>query len=36
MATKDPREPLARISVQEAKEMLEKDGAAVIDVRAPH
>ena len=35
MATKDPREPFTRISVDEAKEMM-ADGAAVIDVREPH
>jgi len=35
MATKDPREPFTRISVQEADEMM-GDGAAVIDVREPH
>jgi rhodanese-related sulfurtransferase len=35
MATKDPREPFTRISVDEAKEMM-NDGAAVIDVREPH
>jgi rhodanese-related sulfurtransferase len=35
MATKDPREPFTRISVQEANEMMQ-DGAAVIDVREPH
>ena len=35
MATKDPREPFTRISVDEAKEMID-DGAAVIDVREPH
>lgn len=36
MATKDPREPFTRISVQEAKEMIDKADAAVIDVREPH
>lgn len=35
MATKDPREPFTRISVEEAKEML-KNGAAIIDVREMH
>ena len=35
MATKDPREPFTRISVEEADEML-KSGAAVIDVRELH
>jgi rhodanese-related sulfurtransferase len=34
MATKDPREPFTRITVQEADEMM-KDGAAIIDVREP-
>lgn len=32
MATKDPREPFTRVSVQEAKEMLQ-NGAVIIDVR---
>ena len=35
MATKDPREPFTRISVDEAKEMM-GNGAAVIDVREMH
>ena len=35
MATKDPREPFTRITVQEANDMM-GDGAAVIDVREPH
>lgn len=35
MATKDPREPFTRITVDEAKEMMGK-GAAVIDVREMH
>jgi len=35
MATKDPREPFTRITVDEAKEMLERNGAAVVDVREP-
>ncbi len=35
MATKDPREPFTRISVDEAKDMM-TDGAAVIDVRELH
>ena len=35
MATKDPREPFTRISVDEAKEMM-ADGAAVIAVLEPH
>jgi rhodanese-related sulfurtransferase len=33
MATKDPREPFTRISVQEAKEMTSKDNVQVIDAR---
>ncbi len=36
MATKDPREPFTRIDVGEAKEMIDKGGVAVIDVREPH
>ncbi len=35
MATKDPREPFTRISVDEAKDMMAA-GAAVIDVREQH
>ena len=35
MATKDPREPFTRISVDEAKDTM-ADGAAVIDVRELH
>ncbi|MCH7953019.1 MAG: rhodanese-like domain-containing protein [Chloroflexi bacterium] len=35
MATKDPREPFTRISVDEAKDMMDA-GAAVIDVREQH
>ncbi len=34
MATKDPREPFTRITVDEADEM-KSNGAAVIDVREP-
>src|SRR5581483_6203371 len=34
MATKDPREPFTRLSVQEAKEKID-NGAQVIDVRTP-
>lgn len=33
MATKDPREPFTRISVQEAKEKLDKGEAVMVDVR---
>ena len=36
MPTKDEREPFHRITVAEAKEMLQDDGVAVIDVREPH
>ncbi|MEX0682222.1 MAG: rhodanese-like domain-containing protein [Dehalococcoidia bacterium] len=35
MATKDPREPYTRITVDEAKDML-GNGAAIIDVRELH
>jgi rhodanese-related sulfurtransferase len=35
MATKDPREPFTRITVQEAKEMAAKDDVQVIDSRTP-
>lgn len=33
MATKNPQEPFTRISVQEAKEMVEKGGAQFVDTR---
>jgi rhodanese-related sulfurtransferase len=33
MATKDPREPFARISVEEAREKLENGSAVMVDVR---
>jgi rhodanese-related sulfurtransferase len=36
MPTKDEREPFYRVTVAEAKEMLQGDGVAVIDVREPH
>lgn len=36
MATKDPREPFTRITVQEAKEKLDKGEAVMIDVREPN
>ena len=36
MATKDPREPFTRISVNEAKEKLDKGEAVMVDVRDPH
>jgi len=35
MATKDPREPFTRITVAEAKEMMARGEAKVIDVREP-
>jgi rhodanese-related sulfurtransferase len=35
MATKDPREPFTRISVQEAKEKTSNGNVQVIDVRTP-
>jgi rhodanese-related sulfurtransferase len=35
MPTKNPQEPFHRITVDEAKQMLE-DGTQVIDVREPH
>ncbi|MGI8926559.1 MAG: rhodanese-like domain-containing protein [Tepidiformaceae bacterium] len=35
MATKDPREPFTRISVDEAKEKLDKGEAVMVDVRDP-
>ena len=35
MATKDPREPFTRISVQEAKEKLDAGTAVMVDVRNP-
>src|SRR5262249_28515568 len=35
MAVKNPQEPFTRISVQEAKEMLDKGEAKVVDVREP-
>lgn len=36
MATKDPREPFSRISVQEAKEKLDAGQAVMVDVREPN
>lgn len=36
MATKDPREPFTRISVQEAKEKLDRGEAVMVDVREPN
>jgi len=35
MPTKNPQEPFHRITVEEAKQMIQ-DGAHVIDVREPH
>ena len=36
MPTNDPREPFTRITVDEGREMMERDDVAVIDVREPH
>jgi len=36
MATKDPREPFTRISVQEASEMMKNGRVQVVDVRELH
>ena len=36
MPQKDPREPFTRITVQEAKEMMERGDVQVIDVREPN
>ncbi|HZP26240.1 MAG TPA: rhodanese-like domain-containing protein [Dehalococcoidia bacterium] len=36
MPVKNPEEPFTRISAAEAKEMLERDDVAIIDVREPH
>ncbi len=35
MGIKDPREPFTRITVEEAKEMIEQGDVQVIDVREP-
>lgn len=35
MATRDPREPFTRISVQEAREKLDRGEAVMVDVREP-
>ncbi len=35
MATKNPQEPFTRVSVSEAKQMLDQGSAAFIDVREP-
>lgn len=36
MASKDPREPFTRISVAEAREMLDAGKAVMVDVREPN
>jgi rhodanese-related sulfurtransferase len=36
MATKDPREPFSRIDVSEARQLLQRDDVALVDVREPH
>lgn len=36
MATKDPREPFTRITIEEAKEKLDNGEAVMVDVRDPH
>ena len=36
MTIQNPQEPFARITVDEAKEMVDRDDVAVIDVREPH
>ncbi len=36
MATRDPREPFGRVTVAEAKEMLDAGKAVMVDVREPH
>jgi rhodanese-related sulfurtransferase len=36
MPTKNPQEPFSRLTVQEAKEMIDKGGVDLIDVREPH
>jgi rhodanese-related sulfurtransferase len=35
MPTKDPREPFSRVTVSEAKEMIDTGNVQVIDVRTP-
>lgn len=35
MATKDPREPFTRLTVEEAKDKLDKGEAVMVDVRNP-
>ncbi|MXY37149.1 MAG: rhodanese-like domain-containing protein [Dehalococcoidia bacterium] len=36
VATKDPREPFTRLSIEEAKEKLDSGDAVMVDVRDPH
>ena len=36
MAVKNPQEPFTRISVQEAKEMIERGNVQFVDTREPH
>lgn len=36
MASKDPREPFWRISVEEAREMMKNGDVQIVDVREPH
>ena len=36
MAVKNPQEPFTRISVQEAKEMIDRGGVQFVDTREPH
>ena len=36
MATKDPREPFTRVSIEEAKAKLDSGDAVMVDVRDPH
>lgn len=36
MATRDPREPFGRVTVAEAKAMVEAGTAVMVDVREPH
>jgi len=36
VATKDPREPFTRLSIEEAQEKLDGGDAVMVDVRDPH
>jgi rhodanese-related sulfurtransferase len=36
MPTQNPQEPFSRLNIQEAKEMLDKGGVELIDVREPN